>query len=184
VIYVSSDAIYPLEDSPINEKTLAAPVDLYGTMHLAREQMIAAASSAPVSILRSTMLYGAEDTHNAYGPNRFLRQAGREGRITLFGAGEELRDTLAVNDAARLVWQVALHRSHGVLNLASGRSISLADMATKIAACFSSPIRLNSAQRRVLITHRWFDVSAIRQAFPDFVFTPLEEGLAQAVRAL
>lgn len=180
VVYVSSDAVYPFGEAPITESTTVAPTDLYGAMHRARELMLAAPAAAPLAILRATMLYGAEDSHNAYGPNRFLRQAREEGRITLFGAGEELRDALAVEDAAGLVWQVARHRSHGILNLASGRSISHAEMAKRVAACFATPIRLDSAPRQVPITHRQFDVSALHRAFPDFVFTPLDEGLARA----
>jgi len=180
VVYVSSDAVYPFGDSPISESTTAAPTDLYGDMHLRRELMLATPAIAPLAILRPTMLYGAEDTHNAYGPNRFLRQAREEGRITLFGGGEEWRDTLAIDDAARLLWLVARHRSRGILNLASGQSITQAEMARRVAACFATSIQLDSAPRQVPVTHRRFDISALLRAFPYFAFTPLDEGLTRA----
>jgi nucleoside-diphosphate-sugar epimerase len=181
-IYVSSDAVYPFINAPITERTPAAPADLYGAMHLTREKMLAALTALPLAVLRSAMLYGADDTHNAYGPNRFRRQAEQEGRIVLFGEGEDRRDHVAVEDAARLVWQVVARRSRGLLNLASGHSVSQAELARRVAACFATQIRIEHAPRAVPVSHRQFDISAIGQAFPDFAFTPLDEGLARAVR--
>ena len=63
-----------------------------------------------------------------------------------------------------------------------GQSITQAAMAKHVAACFATPVRIDSMPRQIPITHRQFDITAIRQAFPDFAFTPLDEGLARAVR--
>lgn len=184
VVYFSSDAVYPLDIGLVSETSCAQPTDLYGVMHLAREVMIKTSAKAPVTVLRPTLIYGAEDTHNAYGPNRLRRMAHRDGRITLFGQGEEMRDHIAVDDVAALALLVLRHRSAGTLNLATGRSISYADLARKVAALFDKPIDIDGAPRQNPITYRHFDVTALRKALPTFVFTPLDDGLAKAHREM
>jgi UDP-glucose 4-epimerase len=180
VVYFSSDAVYPIEEGRVSEASCAQPPDLYGMMHLARETLVAAASRAPVAVLRPTLLYGAADTHNSYGPNRLRRAAHKDGRITLFGEGEEMRDHLLVDDAVALTLLVLSHRSRGLLNLATGRSISYAELARTIAAQFERPIEIVGTSRQTPVTHRHFDVTALHKAFPSFRFTPLEQGIAKA----
>ena len=85
LIYASSDAVYSFATTLISEDTPAAATDLYGAMHRTRELMLASEAKAPLAILRLTAIYGAGDTHNSYGPNRFLRQALGDGRVALFG---------------------------------------------------------------------------------------------------
>ena len=182
VVYFSSDAVYPMHDGRISEASCAQPPDLYGMMHLARETLVATAARTPVAVLRPTLLYGAADTHNSYGPNRLRRAAHKEGRIALFGEGEEMRDHVLVDDVVALTLLVLRHRSSGLLNLATGRSISYAELAGKIAAQFERPVEIVGTPRQSPVTHRHFDVTALYKAFPTFRFTPLDEGLAKAHR--
>jgi nucleoside-diphosphate-sugar epimerase len=183
-VYFSSDAVYPMAGGPITEESCAEPADLYGVMHLAREIMVKTAVRAPVAVLRPTLVYGAADTHNSYGPNRLRRVARKEGRIALFGEGEEMRDHLLVDDLVALTLLVLRHRSRGVLNLATGQSISYAELARKVAAHFERPIEIVGTPRQTPPTHRHFDVTALRKAFPTFRFTRLDDGLAKAHREM
>ena len=180
VVYFSSDSVYPMRAGLISEEACVEPEDLYGMMHLAREMMLKSATKAPAAVLRSTLVYGAEDTHNSYGPNRLRRMAQKDGKITLFGEGEETRDHILVDDVAALTLLVFSHRSSGTLNVATGRSISYAELAQKVAALFDKPIDIIGTSRQTPITHRHFDVTAIHKAFPTFNFTPLDKGLAKA----
>jgi len=184
VVYFSSDAVYPTDLARITEASCAQPADLYGAMHLTREVMLRTSARAPVAILRPTLVYGAGDTHNSYGPNRFRRMARTERRIALFGEGEEQRDHILVDDVAALASQVLRHRSSGTLNLATGLSISYAELAHKVAALFDGPIEVVGTPRQNPITHRHFDVTALRKAFPTFQLTPLDTGLARAHREM
>lgn len=181
VTYVSSDAVYPFRAGLINEDSPAEPTDLYGAMHISREIMVRQAVKSPVAVVRPTLIYGAADTHNSYGPNRLRRMAKKDKRITLFGEGEETRDHIFIDDVVALVDLVIRHRSEGTLNLASGRSISFADLAKLVAKHFGS-IEIVGTPRQNPVTHRAFDVTATYQSFPDFNFTPLEKGLAEAHR--
>lgn len=182
VVYVSSDAVYPFRTGLVNEETPAEPADLYGAMHLAREIMMKRAVRSQVAILRATLVYGAADSHNSYGPNRLRRMARKDGRITLFGAGEETRDHIYIDDVAGLIAQVVLRRSAGTLNLATGTSVSYAELAAKISKIAGTKIEIVTTKRQNPITHRAFDATSVYRAFPAFHFTPLDEGLAASER--
>lgn len=183
VVYVSSDAVYPFGDGGTSEASPAEPTDLYGAAHRAREIMMQGATTAPVAILRPTMIYGAGDTHNSYGANRFRRVARKDGRISLFGGGEEMRDHIFIDDVVRLIDLTLQRRSEGVLNLVSGRSVSFAELAGLVASHFPETIEIVEQSRQVPITHRKFDAGEIARAFPEFQPTQLEEGIARAHRA-
>jgi len=136
--------------------------------------------------LRPTLIYGAADPHNGYGPNRYRRQAAKGEPITIFGEGEEKRDHVAVEDVATLAALVLEHRSAGVLNVATGVSSSFHDIAHMTAALFSNKVAVKSVPRpgpRPHLTHRFFDIADRIKAFPDFHYTPLDKGLLLAKQA-
>ena len=178
LVYTSSDAVYPFTTALISEETAAAPIDLYGAMHRSRELMLAIEAKAPLAVLRLPALYGAGDTHNSYGPNRFLRQAIDDGRIALFGAGEETRDHLYVDDAVDLILKVVARGSTGLLNLATGRSDTFRAVAEIIAANMRRPVAIVPSPRHNPVTHRHFDTTNLLLAFPGVRFKSLAEGLA------
>jgi nucleoside-diphosphate-sugar epimerase len=178
VVYFSSDAVYPFGTGILDENSPAAPADLYGAMHRSRELMLLQATPSNLCILRPSLVHGAEDTHNSYGPNRFRRQAAKEGRITLGGEGEETRDHVYIDDIAALTLRVLNHGSRGLLNLATGRSRSFGEIARMVAARSSVPVEIRFTPRTSPITHRAFDTTALLKAFPGYVFTSLEQGIA------
>ena len=179
LVYFSSDAVYGLGPARVTEETPAAPQDLYGVMHLARELMARALAKVPVLVFRPTLVYGAGDTHNAYGPNRFHRAAQKEGIIQLFGGGEETRDHIHVDDVAALTTRCLMHGSTGTLNLATGRSVCFRELAEMVARQFPKPVQIVETARAQPVTHRHYDVTNLIKAFPDFKFVALEDGLAR-----
>jgi nucleoside-diphosphate-sugar epimerase len=187
LVYVSSDAVYPDGANPVTEATPCHPASFHGLMHLAREQILgheAARAKTPYLVLRPTLIYDARDTHNGYGPNRFLRTAARERKITLFGHGEEKRDHLYIDDLGRLTVHCLEHRSEGVLNVATGASASFHDVARLVCGLCPHPVAVECLPRGTPITHRHFDVTAALKAFPTFRFTTLAEGLAASYQDL
>lgn len=180
VIYVSSDAVYADADGPLTEASCAQPASLHGVMHLAREIMLAEACKAPICILRPTLVYGAGDPHNGYGPNRFRRLAQRGEEIVLFGAGEERRDHVYIDDVAVLIARCVVHKSEGVLNIATGRVASFREIAEKVVAMVPEVPAVRNSPRTGPMPHRGyraFDASSTNLAFPDFQYTSLERGL-------
>ena len=184
LVYISSDAVYADGPLPLTEASPAAPASLHGAMHLAREQMLlVAAGSIPVAILRPTLVYGAGDPHNGYGPNRFRRQANRGDTIVLFGEGEERRDHVDVDDVAEIGGLVIAHRSEGILNIATGAVTSFRDLANKAVALSLRTVPIEGSPRIGPMPHngyRPFDPAGTFQAFPGFRYTALDAGLARA----
>lgn len=180
IVYFSSDSVYSSLSETVDDHTLCSPESLYGMMHRARELMIKSATQAPVAILRPTLIYGALDTHNSYGPNRLRRMAAMNKEISLFGQGEEMRDHIYIEDVTKLASLSMQYKSAGAICLATGQSISYWELAQKIASNFDYPVHVYGTERSNPIIHRHYDVSALYNAFPDFVFTSLDKGLAQA----
>jgi nucleoside-diphosphate-sugar epimerase len=152
-------------------------------MHLAREVMLGSEVKAPLAILRPSLLYGAADPHDGYGPNRFRRLAARGEDVVLFGEGEERRDHVYIDDAAELVARALYRRSTGVLNVASGEVHSFRAIAEKVVALSERRVAIRGTPRTGPMPHngyRPFDIAACRRAFPDFKYTTLDEGLARA----
>jgi len=184
VVYMSSDAVYADGPLPLSEASPAAPGSLHGAMHVAREQMLAASvGSTPLAILRPTLVYGAADPHNGYGPNRFRRQANKGETITLFGEGEERRDHVDVDDIAELTRRVLERKSEGILNIATGTVTSFRDLAEKAVALSPRKVEIKGSPRSGPMPHggyRPFDPKATRDAFPDFQYTMIDAGLTRA----
>ena len=176
-IYFSSDAVYGIKEGLISESSSLNPVDLYGAMHLSRELMLAKISHIPTMILRPTMVYGFGDTHNAYGPNRFLNTSKIENEIALFGEGEELRDYIAVEDVAKITSLILQKKYNGILNLATGNSMTFKKIAEFIKANRNHPTLIKRMQRLNNIFHRQFDTTNLIKMFPSYQYKKLEDYL-------
>lgn len=183
VVNVSSDAIFFDSAEPLTEASTAAPGSLHGVMHLARELMFRAELKSPLAMVRPTLIYGAGDPHNGYGPNKFRRLAASDEAIVLFGEGEERRDHVCVDDVAELVARVLFRRSTGSLNIATGEVHSFREIAEKVVKFSGKAVAIKGSPRSGPMPHngyRAFDSAATRLAFPDFRYTSLDEGLARA----
>ncbi len=181
VVYVSSDAVYADFEGPLTEASCAEPGSLHGVMHLARERMLLDEGGVPVGILRPTLVYGAADPHNGYGPNRFRRLAAEGREIVLFGEGEERRDHVLVDDLGELLRRMVGHRSTGVLNGATGEVHSFRAIAEMVVGQIAGPPAIKGSPRAGAMPHngyRPFDPAATFRAFPDFRYTRLSDGLA------
>ena len=179
-VYISSDAVYPFSSNPISEETPIEPASLYALGKYAGERMlhhVAAMTGIPLLILRLTALYGAGDTSKSYGPNQFIHSLMESQTVRLFGGGEEQRDHLYVEDAARLIWLLIGARATGSFNLATGRSCSFADIITLLRGIVPVSFDVVALPRKAPVTHRHFDVTQLFLRLPGFRLTTVEEGL-------
>lgn len=187
VIYISSDAVYDWRESLIRETSPRQPADLYSLMHVAREQILSfvlGKAKVPLCLFCPCAIYGAGDTHNSYGPNRFLRSAIKDRKITLFGNGEETRDHIYIEDISRLITLCLLHRSAGIINAVSGEAVTFHDVAVQIQKLCGPDVKMECLPRGGPITHRHFDVTERVRAFPEFIPSSLGAGLAECFRQL
>ena len=188
VVYLSSDAVYPdLPSGPgasLSERSCAAPTSAYGVSHRVRESILRESLGDRLAILRSTMIYGAGDRHDAYGPNRMARSALSERVIRLFGQGEDVRDYVACDDLVAWIVAALERRSVGVLNAASGESTSALELAECLRTLLGADVRIERQARTQPPSARCFDVAERRAAFPELEARPLRRGLAELLREL
>ena len=183
MVYVSSDAVYDENASLVTEASPPGASSYHGLMHLLRERMLIQTVVAPLAILRPSALYGAGDTHNGYGPNRFLRSALERRQIALFGGGEEKRDHLHIADFVHVVDRVIKHRSKGVINVASGTAVTFRKVAETVRRLVGADVAIRASERTMPITHRHFDTAALIKAVPEFRPRALDEGLRLMITA-
>jgi nucleoside-diphosphate-sugar epimerase len=156
-------------------------------MHLARELALTQSLNTPIGILRPTLIYGVDDPHNGYGPNRFSRLAASGKEVTLFGEGEEERDHVLVDDVAELLRLIIFNRSEGILNAATGNVTSFRRIAEYVVSFFDTSVAIKGTPRNGPMPHngfRAFDPTATAVSFPGFRYTPLREGMAQVHRQM
>jgi nucleoside-diphosphate-sugar epimerase len=182
VVYISSDAVYGDSDKPMTEDSPVAPSSSHGVMHLAREIGLHQDYSGPLAIVRPTLVYGLNDPHNGYGPNRFRRLAAEGKEIVLFGEGEERRDHVDVEDIAKLVSMIIMRKSVGTINAVSGDIVSFRELADLASSFFDSVTTVRGTVRAGPMPHngyRAFNNSAVSEAFPGFKFKSWKEGLTR-----
>jgi len=182
-VYFSSDAVYNAADSRVTEDTPPSPQDLYGAMHYTREIMARSLAKVPILVLRPTLIYGVDDTHNSHGPNQFRRAAQKDGKITLYDDGAARRDHIHVDDIAALTARCLMRRSTGTLNAATGISHSFREVAEMVRKHFGDAVEI-SGKKGQGVTHRHYDIADTLKAFPDIRFIPLGEGIARVHREM
>ena len=184
LIVVSSDAVYGSASGVITETSPCNPDSLHGVMSLGRELICASANVHTLAVIRPAPIYGHRDTHNSYGPNRFAREALQEGNVRIFGAGEARRDHVYVRDVARVIARCAQDARPGILNVASGVSLSFALTGDIIASAVEPSAEVLTAGAETEPTHRGFDISGLVRSFPDFVPTHPQDGFKQMIEQM
>lgn len=184
VVLLSSDAVYASAHSPFTPSTPTRPESPYGSAHVRREDLIqsqCAQRGIVCTTLRPCAVYGPGDTHSSYGPNRFLKSALEEGRIQLFGSGEERRDHLFIDDLTDLIVLGLQKELPGVWNVASGHAITFAQIARAIQSQMPNTVMIEPVEQRQPSVHREHDISRLKSAFPEWQPRSFEEGLAAYV---
>jgi nucleoside-diphosphate-sugar epimerase len=186
VVYVSSDAVYPMGDEVVTEASPVEPADFYALAKYAGERVLAnvcGAAKIPLVIVRPTGVYGAGDTHNSYGPNRFISQIINDGTLSMFGEGDDVRDHVYVEDVAAITVALAASDAAGVFNIASGESRTFGSIAEQLHALSPKPFELVKLPKSGGTSRRDFDISRLREALPGLKLTPFADGLKATVAA-
>ena len=184
LVVVSSDAVYGSESGVVTELSACSPDSMHGVMSLAREMVCSEVQVPAVTFVRPAAIYGAGDPHNSYGPNRFIKQMIDSGEITFFGEGAAIRDHVFIDDVANVIVRTIAAGASGVVNIASGQSISFAALAELV--CQSGPLasRVVSMGSEPSPTFRNYDISNVVRLFPDFDPVSPAGGIKRVVAAM
>ena len=153
LLYVSSDAVYSDSKKHLTELSETKPDNLHGFMHLMRENILKLLN-IKLCIVRPTLVYGSNDSHNGYGPNQFIRLAQSKKDISLFGKGEEKRDHIHVNDVGNAIYFLVNKKYVGTVNLVSGTVNSFFKIAQKIKDLYK--IKIKYVKRKGPMPHNGY----------------------------
>lgn len=183
-LYISSDAVFNLDQKKINSKTIPSPNDLYGLMHLTRENICKFKLPADkITILRPTIIYGKGDSHNSYGPNRFIKQISKNEAVKLFGKGTDIRDHLYIDDIIKIIFRAIKSNKNGTFNIASGNSYKFIEVVQKIKKLTKKKINVEYIKVNNEPTKRYFNISQTKKIF-KINFTNLSLGLKKYLNKL
>lgn len=180
LIYVSSDAVYSDINKKIKETSPTRPTSLHGKMHLYREKILKSFFKNRLCIVRPTLVYGPGDTHNGYGPNRFVNLAIKKKEIYLFGKGEERRDHIYVEDLISILFKCILMRAAGIINGVTGKVYSflkIAQITNEITNNKKTIFNLKRIGPMPHNGHRPFDNSLLKKKFKKIKITKIDKGI-------
>jgi len=181
VVFLSSNAVYGDHhfSGTFSESTPVIPHSFYAAAKLSGEvllERVCADLGIPLLILRLTMVYGPGDKPR-YNPAGLLLTALHNKKIEVFGEGEDVRDHLYLDDAARVIGQLAPSQAVGIYNVASGQSYSFRQVAEIIKSFLPETEIVFKPRRQPVATHH-FNISKLKTALPpNFSFTSLKEGI-------
>lgn len=135
IIFGSTAEVYDqsMISGEITEVNAVKPYSYYGATKLSNEfimQSFAAKNNKELSILRFSVMYGGFDPIARAIPN-FIRAALKNETITIRGA-KILRDYVHVDDVAKSIVCAVTSQGSGILNIGTGRGVSIYDAAKEI----------------------------------------------------
>lgn len=183
-IYFSSTSIFGFDTNhtSVTEETFAAPTSYYGTAKFMGECILKQAAlkaGTPFTILRPCMVYGPGDTSEAYGPARFIRSILKDGKVSLFGDGSEVRDYLFIEDLAKMVAGVVGEGILGTYNLATGQSYSFQKIVESLKQISGKKFEISQIKRSQPKIDQRYQISKLLKVMPNLCFTNFDEGLAK-----
>ena len=181
-IYFSSAEVYgeAIHNINIKENTSVHPSSYYGIAKYASERLLQKViennTKCSLLILRPALVYGPDEGKSFYGPYGFLKSAINKEVITLWGAGDEFREFIFIDDLIEVVMRLVFHEFAGVINIVSGRSNTFKEIINIISNLIPS-INVNSRNRSKFKVDQAYDNKLLQDLLPDISFTNLADGI-------
>ena len=190
-LYISSDAVYEDSVDLISENNIKSTDNYHAKMHADREEIISSYchnKDLNLTIVRPTLVFGPGDTHNGYGPNKFIRDVNNEKNIILFGKGEEKRDHIYIYDLVKIIIDILEKNIYGNYTLATGKVISFYEIAKIVCNAKGIPHdHIKFSERIGPMPHngyRAFNITKIKSKIVDLNFTDIEEAINKSIKNL
>lgn len=114
---------------------------------------------------------------------KILRAKLHQEPVVLWGDGEQKREIVHVQDFVQLLWEATCSMSNCVLNIGSGQEYSIRDFAKMICQHVDYPFEKIEfdLSRYVGARSKVLDIQKLRNAFPHFSPTPMDQGIRQVI---
>lgn len=143
-VFASSNAPLGRQEPPSSEDKAPLPVSPYGASKLAGEAYCLAYNGSwgmQTIALRFANVYGPYSAHKASVVAKFIRDIRRDGKLELYGGGEQTRDFVYVRDLCHAI-QLSLETEVGgeVFQIGTGIETSIRRLATLLGGIAHSDI--------------------------------------------
>lgn len=185
MILASSVSVYGSHQSGLyTEQHVPHPTDLYGVYKLAAEGVVRCLSEGRdihTCVLRFAQLYGLGEPHGRF-LQKFINTAKQDGVIQLIRGGRDKRDLLHVKDAVSSIIQALGCETEGVFNIATGKAVSIFEMAEIVKKNIETPVEINVCDDDERVLSQAFDISLAKNAFGYVPNVSIEEGIGRLCR--
>ena len=185
LVYASSAAVYANSLDAIAENAATAPASPYGMEKLINDQyagLYANLYGLSILGLRYFNVYGVHQTASEYAGvlTQFAHRIRQGQPLVVFGDGTQSRDFIHVSDVVALNCRALFSALTGVLNVASGGSVSVNEIIATIAEIIGiAPAVHYTPTRAGDIQHSYANIARLRQAFGAIAGVGLRDGLAE-----
>jgi nucleoside-diphosphate-sugar epimerase len=180
IVYLSSVDVYGTSPIlPITEQTKIDPDSWYGLAKYSCERMLLLSENVnfPITILRIPGIFGKSHS-DASVIGKMIASAISDGRIIIKGKGDALRDYVCLNDLSEIILLILNKKYQGILNVATGESRSILDIAKCIGRELNIKIEIINTEKDERSFNLVFDNSKIKEILPNFSFTEMPFAIA------
>jgi len=192
LIATSSAAVYgETQNLPISENNKTNPFSPYGESKLKMEELIQSFSkkhNLNSIILRIFNVYGKGQSDEYAGViTKFLDRISKNEPLEIFGDGLQTRDFVSINDVVD-VMNLAISNIEGkhgdVFNIASGKSISVNELAKLMLSISEKDLEINYyPQKKGEIRFSQADISLAKKKLGFFPKIELKEGIKNLIKS-
>jgi len=185
LIFASSCSLYTsVNPLPWREDQAIFPDNYYSISKLLGEKLFYqyCHKGLPLTVLRINAPYGV-DARSRTVINIFLERALEGKELVLYGSGNRQQDFVYVMDVARAFWQSYLSKKTGIYNVASGKTVTMRELANSIIDITKSSSKIIYSDEPDSQEGNQVDID-ISKARDELGFSPkysLEEGLKECI---
>jgi UDP-glucose 4-epimerase len=143
ICYISGTSLYGCVDTTVTEESPVQPRGPYLAEKRHTEERLLALHDRSV-VLRVSAVYGPSQRSTTV-LQTFIRKALLGEDVLFFGSGSREQDFVAVEDVARAVVAALTSSVTGMFNVASGRAITMRDLAHLVVSSLGSASRVRAA---------------------------------------
>ncbi len=166
---------------PVNEEIAANPASPYGASKLAAEGYCSAFSQSygmSAVSLRFSNLYGPFSRNKGSVVSAFIRNIKEQGKITVFGDGEQTRDYLYIQDLVQGIANAIDSNVSGVYQLGSGIPTSINELIRILRGVIDLEFDVEYEDYRPgELKHTYCDITKAKKDFNYNPVTTLSQGL-------
>ena len=187
MVFASSAAVYGNSSTAVTEKSETRPLSPYGTSKMLAENKIREMSKNNLDciILRIFNVYGKRQNKQYAGViSNFIENISKDSPLLIYGDGSQTRDFVSINDVVDAFDAAAAVKtnSSGTYNVASGRSISIKELAKMFLDIYGKKVGIKyKPAKKEDIKYSQADITLAKK---ELEFNPkanLKEGLSDLI---